>query len=90
MWICGEELKFDRSSSPSSFTAEMNNLLLRTGAILLHAIANFLLVNYLVNEFDLTGKWILFIGFILLLLVLLYLFVKHVVSYIYFLKTKTK
>jgi hypothetical protein len=32
----------------------------------------------------------LFIGFILFLLLLLYFFIKHIVSYIYFIKTKTK
>ena len=67
----------------------MNNLLVRTVAIILHAIVNLLLVNWLVN-FDITGKWIFFAGFILLLLFLLFLFVKHIVSFIYFIKTKTK
>ena len=67
----------------------MNNLLVRTAAIILHAIINFLLVNWLVN-FDITGKWIFFIGFIVVLLFLLFLFVKHIVSFIYFIKTKTK
>lgn len=68
----------------------MNSLFVRTTAILLHAVLNFLLVNFFVSTYDLTGKWVLFIGFILFLLLLLYFFIKHIVSYIYFIKTKTK
>lgn len=67
----------------------MDTLLFRTVAILLHAAANFLLISYLVN-FDITAKWLWFIGFIIIALFLLYLFVRHTISYIYFIKTKTK
>ena len=67
----------------------MNPLLLRTAAILLHAVANFLLITTLYN-YDLTGSWLKFIGFIILVLFLLFLFIKHLLSYIYFIKTKTK
>jgi hypothetical protein len=67
----------------------MNSVFTRTAALLLHALLNFLLVSWLVN-FDITGKWIFFIGFIITLLILLYLFIKHIVSFIYFIKTKTK
>lgn len=67
----------------------MNSVFTRTAALLLHALLNFLLVNWLVN-FDITGKWIFFIGFIIALLALLYFFIKHIVSFIYFIKTKTK
>lgn len=67
----------------------MNALLLRTVAILLHATGNFLLVTFLLS-YDITGSWVFFIGFIVLLLLLLFLFIKHTVSYIYFIKTKTK
>jgi len=70
-------------------TIGMNNTSLRTAAILLHAIINFLLVNWLVN-FDVTSKWLFFIGFIIFLLLLLFLFVKHIISFIYFIKSKTK
>ncbi|HKO79267.1 MAG TPA: hypothetical protein VJU78_02690, partial [Chitinophagaceae bacterium] len=62
---------------------------IRTAALLLHALINFLLVSWLVN-FDITGKWAFFIGFLIILLVLLYFFIKHIVSFIYFIKTKTK
>lgn len=67
----------------------MNTIFIRFAAILLHAIANFILVSYVVN-FDITGSWIYFIGFVLLLLLLLYLFILHLTSFIYFIKTKTK
>jgi len=67
----------------------MNSVFTRTAALLLHALLNFLLVSWLVN-FDITGKWVFFIGFIIFLLALLYLFIKHIVSFIYFIKTKTK
>lgn len=67
----------------------MNTLFFRITALLLHAVANFIIVSYAVN-FDITGKWISFIGFILLLFVLLYFFIRHLASFIYFIKTKTK
>jgi ABC-type nickel/cobalt efflux system permease component RcnA len=66
----------------------MNTLFVRTAVLLLHAIANFALVSYLLN-FDISGKWVSFIGFILLILVLVYLFIRHIVSYIYFVKNKS-
>jgi hypothetical protein len=67
----------------------MNTLSVRTAAIIIHAIANFLLVTYLL-AIDITGSWLYFIGFILIIALLLYLFIKHLVSYIYFIKIKTK
>jgi hypothetical protein len=67
----------------------MNSIFLRVAALLLHAVANFVLVNYLVN-FDIAGKWVYFIGFIVLLLILIYFFIRHIVSFVYFIKTKTK
>jgi hypothetical protein len=69
--------------------ASMNNFFLRILALLLHAAANFLVVTWLLN-FDITKKWLYFIGFVALLLALLYLFIRHITSFIYFLKTKTK
>ena len=68
----------------------MNNIVIRTFVLILHAVINFLLVNYILNHFDLTGRWLSFIGFILLAFLLSLLFITHIVSYIYFLKTKTK
>jgi hypothetical protein len=67
----------------------MNNLFLRTCLVLLHAVTSIVLVSYLV-DYDITGKWIKFIGFLLLLLLLLFLFVKHLIAFYYFIKTKPK
>ena len=67
----------------------MNDFVLRTTALILHAAANIIIVTYLFN-YDITGSWVFFIGFIALLLLLLFLFIKHLLSYIYFIKTKTK
>ena len=66
-----------------------NSLSFRIIALLIHAAANFFLLNWLIN-FDITSKWIFFIGFIIVLLALLYFFVKHTIAFIYFLKTKLK
>jgi hypothetical protein len=71
------------------YLSTMNSPAIRTVLLLLHVAANFLLVNYLLR-YDITGKWVYFIGFILLLFLLLFLFIKHMVSYIYFIKSKTK
>lgn len=62
---------------------------MRAGAILLHAAANFLLITWLTN-FDITGSWLTLAGFIVLLALLLLLFIKHILSFIYFLKTYLK
>jgi hypothetical protein len=67
----------------------MNILLMRVVAILLHAVANFLLVTWLTN-FDISGSWLAAGGFVVLLAILLFLFIKHILSFIYFLKTKSK
>ncbi|MBC7950106.1 MAG: hypothetical protein H7Y42_19640 [Chitinophagaceae bacterium] len=67
----------------------MNTLLIRIGALLLHALANFFLLTYL-TDYDLTGSWLAIGGFVILLVVLLVLFIKHILSFVYFLKTKTK
>jgi hypothetical protein len=67
----------------------MNAFMLRTAVLVLHAAANILLITFLFN-YDITGSWVFFIGFIVILLLLLFLFIKHLLSYIYFIKTKTK
>jgi hypothetical protein len=67
----------------------MNALLLRTLAILLHAIANFIFITWL-YKYDITGSWLYFFGFIVIVLLLLFLFIKHLLTYIYFIKTRTK
>jgi hypothetical protein len=67
----------------------MNKLLIRAGALVLHAAANFFLVTYLTN-FDITGSWLAIAGFIIVMGVLLVLFIKHILSFLYFVKTKPK
>ena len=65
----------------------MNSVILRFSAVLLHILANVLIVVYF-TDFDLTGSWLKFIGFILLILVLLFLFIRHIVSFINFIKSR--
>ena len=67
----------------------MNQVAIRTILLILHATANFILISWVYN-FDLTGSWLRFFGFIAGVLLLLFLFIKHLLSYIYFIKTKTK
>ena len=67
----------------------MNTFFFRTGAILLHAVLNVILVTWITN-FDITGSWLAVIGFMILLFLLLVLFLKHILSFITYIKTKTK
>ena len=68
-------------------TKKLNTFVLRIAAIVIHAILNFIAISYLVN-YDITGSWIKFIGFTLLVFLLFYLFLIHLVSFINFLKHK--
>jgi undecaprenyl pyrophosphate phosphatase UppP len=77
------------SSAFKPCTAMMKNVSFRIIALLLHVVVSFLCINWFLN-FDITGKWIFFIGFIIVLLALMYLLVKHVIAFLYFLKTKLK
>ncbi|WP_046367280.1 hypothetical protein [Flavihumibacter petaseus] len=56
------------------------NFLLRFAALLFHAFASFLVVNYFLNM-DLSGSWLLFSVFVLVVGVLVFLFLKHVVYF---------
>ena len=67
----------------------MNNFFLRIGAILLHALLNIILVSWITN-YDISGSWIAVIGFLCLLFLLVILFIKHLLSFIQYIKTKTK
>jgi membrane protein YdbS with pleckstrin-like domain len=62
-----------------------NSVFWRSAAIIIHIILNIIIVTRL-TDFDLTGSWLIFIGFLLLLLVLIFLFIKHLLSFLYFLK----
>jgi hypothetical protein len=68
-------------------TKTANQLILRIIAIVLHAILNFIAVSY-ITDIDLTGSWIVFIGFVLILIFLSYLFIKHLVSFINYITSK--
>lgn len=64
-------------------------LFIRIAALLFHAVLNFIVVTGLTN-FDLTGSWSLFAAFAAVVFVLLYLFLRHVVSFVCFLKNKLR
>jgi hypothetical protein len=65
-----------------------NGLLFRAVAISVHIFLNFILVSYLMR-YDLTGSWVNFTLFIVFMLILLALFVKHLLSFIMFIKSKS-
>lgn len=67
----------------------MDNLLLRVVALLLHIVANFLLITWL-TDFDITGSWLATGGFICLLAILLVLFIWHILKFLLFIKNKIK
>ena len=68
-------------------TKTYNYLLLRVFSILLHALINFSIVSYL-TDLDLTGSWIVFIGFVIVVFFLSFVFLKHLVSFIHYIKNK--
>ena len=67
----------------------MDAIYLRVGAILAHVILNIIIISWIVN-FDITGSWLKVAGFAAVLFILLVLFIKHLISFINYLKTKTK
>jgi hypothetical protein len=66
----------------------MNAIVLRSVALLLHVLVNVIVVNYMVNV-DVTGSWWRFGLFVVASIVLLYLTIRHVISFIYFIKSKS-
>ena len=62
-------------------------MLYRVIGVALHTLLNFILVSYLM-AFDWTSSWVKFTGFICLIIILFILFVKHLLSFIHFIKTK--
>ena len=64
-----------------------NETLYRVVAISLHMFLNFILISYLMS-FDWTASWLRFAGFLAIVLVLFLLFVKHLLSFITFIKSK--
>jgi hypothetical protein len=67
----------------------MDAIYFRVGAILAHVILNIIIISWIVN-FDITASWLRVAGFAALLFILLVLFIKHLISFINYLKTKTK
>ena len=67
----------------------MNSVFTRTSLLVLHAIASVILLTYIV-KFDISGRWLSFVGFVLLLFALMYLLVRHIISYVSYIKTKIK
>jgi len=65
----------------------MNNLAIRTIVLILHALLNFIVISYIL-DYDITGSWMRMILFSLLFITLLYFFVRHIISYIQFVKSK--
>ena len=65
----------------------MNNTLIRTVLLILHALLNFFIISYIM-DFDITGSWLRVILFVLLLMVLLYFFILHAIHYGKLLKSK--
>src|SRR5690349_8279863 len=66
-------------------TKTLQPFILRLLAVLLHALLNFIAISYLL-DFDITGSWLVFIGFVLLVFLLVYLFLRHIISFIQFIK----
>jgi hypothetical protein len=60
---------------------------LRTAAVILHTLANFIILSYLLS-FDIAGGWLSFSLFALACLLLLGLLAAHLVSFIRFLQLK--
>ena len=67
----------------------MELLFVRIGALLAHALLNIVIISYATN-YDISGSWVAVTGFVLLLFLLLVLFIRHLLSFIHFIKTKTK
>ena len=68
-----------------SATRATNTLIFRIAVLIVHALLNVIVVTSLL-DYDLTGSWLVFAGFVLLLLVLAILFIRHLLSFISFIK----
>ncbi|HEU4634418.1 MAG TPA: hypothetical protein VFS22_10555 [Flavisolibacter sp.] len=67
----------------------MDSFIIRVAALLAHAFLNIVIVSYLTN-LDISGSWLRVSVFLIILFILLVLFIKHFISFINYLKTKTK
>ena len=62
---------------------------LRVVLLLLHALVNFILISWL-TDFDITGSWLTVIGFTFFVLLVIGTIIAHIISFINYIKTKTK
>ncbi|KIC95838.1 hypothetical protein [Flavihumibacter solisilvae] len=62
---------------------------LRVVLLFLHALINFIFISWL-TDFDITGSWLTVIGFAFLVLLVIGTIMAHVISFINYIKTKTK
>ena len=62
---------------------------LRVVLLFLHALINFILISWL-TDFDITGSWLTVIGFTLFVLLVIGTIIAHIISFINYIKTKTK
>ena len=67
----------------------MNQLILRISALIAHAACSIVILT-IATSYDITLSWISVALFFGLAFILLVLFLKHMFSFIAFLKTKTK
>lgn len=62
------------------------SFILRFAAIWLHALLGFILLDYCFN-LDISSSWLLLVGFSIIVLVLVWTFIKHLLSFVQFIKT---
>lgn len=67
----------------------MSRLIRRLVAILLHALLTAYVLTWAM-QYDITGSWILFAGFISLFLLLLLFLTIHFIALFYFFKSRVK
>jgi hypothetical protein len=70
-------------------SCNMDHIFVRIGAILAHILLNIIIISY-ATSYDISGSWLTATGFFLLAFLLLVLFIKHLLSFINFIKNKSK
>jgi len=67
----------------------MNGLFFRIAALIANVLLNVIVISYL-TDYDITGSWKAVFGFLAVLFLLMAIFITHLVSFINYIKTKTK
>lgn len=67
----------------------MNTLFFRTAILLVHILLNFIVVSWFL-KFDISGSWVSIVVFIIGLIVLMWVFIRHIISYLSFIKLNRK